>query len=70
MIDSLLVKKSTKYDLYFYYYNYSKKYGKHFLNLREYLPEEYIKVFDKKILKEACSSNDNKLVSLVFHIYK
>jgi len=68
-VDSYLVKKSQKYDIYFYYSNYSKKYGEHFLNLREYLPKEYINGFDKRLLEETCSSYDNKLISLPLFLY-
>jgi len=68
-IDSLLKKNSHKYDIYFYYSAYSKKYSEHFLNLREYLPEEYIKVYDENLLLETCSSKDKKkLVGLVIYM--
>ncbi len=67
-IDSLLLKGSKKYDLYFYFSTYTKKYANHLLNLEEYLPEEYsTKVFDETILREGCSSSDNKLVALVIY---
>jgi len=66
-IDAFLLKKSPKYDIYFYYSAYSKKYGNHFLNLKDYLPEEYIKGFDERILNEACSYN-NELVGVVNNI--
>ena len=69
-IESLLVKGSTKYDIYFYYSAYSKKYAEHFVNLKEYLPEENIKGYDDNLLKETCSSKDGKLVGLVMSIYK
>ena len=68
-IDSLLLKKSTKYDLYFYYAAYSKKYGEHFLNLREYLTEEFLNRFDKKLLDDMCSINNKVLIGLVIYIY-
>lgn len=66
-INSLLLRKSPKYDIYFYYSAYSEKYGSHFLNLKDYLPEEYIKRFDENILKETCYSNDNELIGVVIY---
>jgi len=63
-IDSLLLKKSTKYDIYFYYAAYSKKYGEHFLNLREYLTEEFLNRFDKNLLDDMCSTNNKVLIGL------
>jgi len=67
MIDSLFKRKSPKYDIIYYYSAYTKKYGNHFLNVKDYLPEDYIKVFDKRLLKETFSSYDETLVSLVMH---
>jgi len=67
-VESLLMRKSTKYDIYYYYSAYSQRYGKHFADLRKYLPEEYIKPFNEKILKEGCYSKDNKLIGLVMYI--
>ena len=64
-IDSLLSRKSDKYDIYFYFSGYGQAYGNHFINLEDYLTEEYIKKFDEKILKEGCSSSDNELIALV-----
>jgi len=67
-IDSILLTNPTKYDIYFYYSTYSQIYGEHFINLEDYLPEEYSNVFDEKILKEACSSSDNKLIGLPVYL--
>jgi len=63
-IDSLLMRKKQKYDVYFFFSTYTKKYDSSLLNLEDYLPKESIEVFDKKILKEGCSSSDNKIVAL------
>jgi len=67
-IDTLLLKKSNKYDLYFYFSTYTKVYGNHFINLEDYLPKEYSDVFDEIILNKGCSSN-GKLLALVIYIY-
>jgi len=64
-IDSLLSKQSQKYDMFFYYSAYTKRYGDHFLNIRKHIPKEYIEQFDEKLLNETCSSYDNKLIGLV-----
>jgi len=63
-IDSLLVKKKQKYEIYFYYSAYSKKYGDYLIDLREYLPEEYIKPYDADLLKSTSYSKDGRLVGL------
>ena len=68
-IDSLLLKKKQKYDVYFFFSTYTKKYASSLLNLEDYLPEESINAFDETVLKEGCSSNDGKLVALVMYIY-
>jgi len=68
-IDSLLMKKKQKYDVYFFFSTYTKKYASSLLNLEDYLPEESINAYDKAILKEGCSSNDGKLVALVMYFY-
>jgi len=65
-IDSLLKRKTTKYDLFFYYASYSNKYGKHLLDLNEYLPQEYINLFEEQILTN--SKYGDKLVGLVIII--
>jgi len=66
-IESYLTRKSTKYDIYFYYSAYTKKYGKYLEDLRKYIPEEYIEPFNEKILKEACYSKDKVLVGMVMY---
>jgi len=69
-IESLLAKKSEKYDIYFFYASYSKKYYNHFIDLRKYLPKESIELFDESILQHQCTSYNDKLVGLVINIYK
>jgi len=69
-IDSLLERKSTKYDIYFYYSAYSKKYADNFINLRDYIPKEIYKGIDERLLEETCSSKDKKkLVGLPVYLY-
>jgi len=54
--------------VYFYYSAYSKPYGDHFINLKNYLPEEEIKKFDESILKNTCYSKKDELVGMVMYI--
>jgi len=68
-IEQLLKKHSSNFDVLYYYSAYSKLYGEHFINLEEYLPEEYINQYDKRLLKEICSSKDNRIVGLVKYIH-
>jgi len=64
MIDMLLMKKSTKYDLYLYFDSYTSIYGPHFINLENILEEDYIKMFSSELLNIGCKYN-NKIVGLV-----
>ncbi|ORY16051.1 periplasmic binding protein-like II [Neocallimastix californiae] len=63
MIDMLLMKKSTKYDLYLYFDSYTSIYGPHFINLENILEEDYIKMFSPELLNIGCKYN-NKIVGL------
>jgi len=60
----LLMKKSTKYDLYLYFDSYTSIYGPHFINLENILEEDYIKMFSSELLNIGCKYN-NKIVGLV-----
>ncbi|OUM70612.1 hypothetical protein PIROE2DRAFT_1138 [Piromyces sp. E2] len=64
MIESLLLKQSTKYDIYFYYGLYNKNLGVHFVDLNNYLSKEHIELYDSNILSKLCYNN-NRLVGLV-----
>ncbi|ORX78328.1 hypothetical protein BCR32DRAFT_247245 [Anaeromyces robustus] len=63
-IDALLNKKSTKYDIYFYFGTYTNTYGSNFADLRDYLPKEHIDLYDKNIIDNTCTY-DKKLVGLM-----
>ncbi|ORX79253.1 periplasmic binding protein-like II [Anaeromyces robustus] len=56
-VGTLLSKKSTKYDMYFYYSAYVSDYGPHLLNLDEWLPKEHIENHDSGILSSSCTYN-------------
>jgi len=63
-VDQLLKKKSNKYDLYYYDNAYTPQYGKYLLDLRKYLPKEYIDMYQPKLIEKTCEY-ENKLVGLV-----
>ncbi|ORY31687.1 hypothetical protein LY90DRAFT_76374 [Neocallimastix californiae] len=63
MIESLL-KKSSKYDLYFYDNAYTQTYGPYLLDLKQYLPKEHIDIYNSELLSQSCEY-ENKLVGLV-----
>ncbi|ORX89675.1 periplasmic binding protein-like II, partial [Neocallimastix californiae] len=63
VIESILKKSKTKYDLYFYDNTYGSRYGNYFLDLKEYLSEDLIKLYDKKIISDTCIYK-NKLIAL------
>ncbi|ORX83189.1 periplasmic binding protein-like II [Anaeromyces robustus] len=58
LIETLNKKKSTKYDFYFYDSLYSENYGSHFLDLKKWIPQEYIDNYDPSTLKQTCMYND------------
>jgi len=69
VIETHLQRKSKDYDIYFYYSSYSKIYGKHFENLNNYIPEQSLKGYDKRLIKETCSSKDDIFVGFPIIIY-
>ncbi|ORX84991.1 periplasmic binding protein-like II [Anaeromyces robustus] len=56
-MDTLLKKRSTKYDLYFFNSAYIDSYSAHLLNLNDYLPKEFINMYDPGIIK-LCTYKD------------
>jgi len=63
-VETLLKKKSNKYDIYFYDNAYTVKYGKYLLDLKGYLSEDHVNVYNKDIIEKSCKYED-KLVGLV-----
>lgn len=59
MIKTLLTKRSKKYNIYFFYDSFIKDYGVHFMNLKEYLNDDYIKKFSSELIKKGYMNNDN-----------
>jgi len=67
-IETLLAKKSNKYDIYFFFTGNSKKSGRYLVNLEEWLPKEYIDMFDPGLLSDSCIYNKHVvgLVNILF----
>eukprot|EP00833_Pecoramyces_ruminatium_P001529 jgi/Orpsp1_1/1175561/evm.model.c7180000054357.1 len=67
MVESLLIKKKDKYDLFFYDNAFTQKYGNYLLDLNDYLSKEDIEIYDSKLISEICTY-ENKLVGLPYSI--
>jgi len=63
-VESLLNKKTNKYDIYYYDNAYTVKYGPYLLDLEKYLPKEHIEMYNSDIIEKTCVYED-KLVGLV-----
>ena len=63
LVESLLKKSTSPYDVYYYDSTYLNIYGPYLLNLSDYLPKEHIDMY--KIVKEACTYGENEVVGLV-----
>ncbi|ORX81333.1 periplasmic binding protein-like II, partial [Anaeromyces robustus] len=63
LVDSYLLKKSTRYDIYFYENIYTTKFEPHFINLKEWMPKSHIDMYTH-IEKSESFFYNNKLVAL------
>jgi len=68
--NDLTSKNSNKYDLYTYSIQYTNIYAPYLLNLKKHLPNEYIEMFNSKVIKETCTyknelSKEDEVVGLV-----
>ncbi|OUM60635.1 hypothetical protein PIROE2DRAFT_13540, partial [Piromyces sp. E2] len=66
-VESLLLKKTNKYDIYYYDNAYTVKYGPHLLDLKKHLPKEHIEMYNADVLEKTCVY-ENKLVGLPFNL--
>ncbi|ORX82973.1 periplasmic binding protein-like II [Anaeromyces robustus] len=66
-VEALLSRKTNKYDIYFYDNVYTKKYGKHFINLEEKIPKDHMELFSSDLNYQLCTS-DNRWVGLPLNI--
>jgi len=67
-IISTLENKNDKIDVFYYYSAYTKVLGEHFIDLRNVLSEELGR-YDEEIIKNACTSNDGKIVGLPLYLF-
>jgi len=66
LIVSLFKKSNNMYDIFYYDSLYSFIFGPYLLNLKDYLPKEFIEMYDAKIINETCT-HQNSLVGLVIY---
>ncbi len=64
LLKDILLKRSPKFDLFFYDPKYSAKFAEHLKDLYEYLPRDVVNNFDSDILSNTCVYN-NQLIGLV-----
>jgi len=68
MIESLMQRQSTKYDIFFYYATYSIEFGEYFINLKDYLDEEHIEYYDSNTLSSICQYEDKIAGLVIFNL--
>lgn len=66
LLDSLLNKKSIKYDIYFFDNIFTFKYGPHLMDLDEFLSKNQIDLYKDGVASKTCIY-DGKWVALVIH---
>ncbi|ORX79048.1 periplasmic binding protein-like II [Anaeromyces robustus] len=67
LIESALLRQSTNYDIIYYDNGFSSKYGEYLLDLKKYLPEEHIELFNPNLLSYTCKYGE-KLVGMPYSI--
>jgi len=68
-VESLLAKKSKKYDIYFFLSGNTKSSGQHFVNLEEWLSKEYIDMFDSGLLSGSCIYNGHVVGFVIIYLF-
>ncbi|KAL6618458.1 periplasmic binding protein-like II [Neocallimastix californiae] len=69
MIEAVLKNKADKYDLYFYETTYISLYGSYLLNLNQYLSEDFIDMYDPKLISSLCLFDNNLIGIPIFLLY-
>jgi len=64
MIENMLKKKNSKYDIYFFDNSYTTNYGPYLLNLEDYIEPEHINMYNQEVLSFVARDRD-RLVALV-----
>ncbi|ORX79009.1 periplasmic binding protein-like II [Anaeromyces robustus] len=63
LIESLLKKNNSKYDIFFYDNLYLSRFGPHLLDLNIHLSKEHLDLYNPNVLKQSCEYK-NKIVGL------
>jgi len=64
LVDSLLKKKTIKYDLFFYYGSFNNVYGPNLVDLKTLLSEEHLNMYDSGVIRNSCTY-ENKIIGMV-----
>ncbi|ORX81965.1 hypothetical protein BCR32DRAFT_267938, partial [Anaeromyces robustus] len=67
MIETLLKKKSKKFDIYFYDVIYTDRIGSYFIDLNEWMVKDYLDLFDEDVLHQISYKKD-RLVGVPFSL--
>jgi len=62
MINSLLYKRSTKYDIFIYFDIFNEVYAPHFIDLKKHLDDHFISTFLPELIERATFNNELKAV--------
>jgi len=65
LVETLLKKSNSPYDIYIYESIHTSIYGSYLLNLNDYLPKEHIEMYNSKLIKEEFINEKDELVGLV-----
>jgi len=64
MFESLLKKKTSSYDIYFYDASWTHQYCPYFVDLSKFLSEEHINMYDESVISQLSRCGDS-LIGLV-----
>jgi len=64
VVESLLKKSTEKFDMFIYSNRYTDIFAPYLLDLKGYLSDEYIHMYNSKVLKETCNHKE-ELIGLV-----
>ncbi|ORX58371.1 periplasmic binding protein-like II [Piromyces finnis] len=59
MFESLLKKKKSSYDIYFFDASWTRQYCPYFVNLSKYLEKDHINKFNENIISQLCFCDDH-----------
>lgn len=67
-IHSLLEKKNTKYDIFFYTVTHVPEFAHHLMDLRGHIPQDIIDIYSSNIFNKTAYINE-RLVGFVIYFY-